>query len=532
MLNLPQLLTAYFVDRPDPDLPSERVAFGTSGHRGSSFSKSFNEFHILAIAQAIADYRKAQGINGPLYLAKDSHGLSEPAFANAIEVLCANDVAVVVEASGGYTPTPVISHAILAANGQGLRADGILLTPSHNPPEDGGLKYNPPNGGPADTDVTQWIEDRANQLLATKLDGVKRMSVAAARRSGFLTHHDFVSPYVADLGQAIDMQAIAAADVRLGIDPMGGAALDYWVAIVERYRLNAEIVNPRIDPTFAFMPPDWDGRIRMDCSSPQAMAGLLALKDRFDLGLANDTDADRHGIVSGSHGLMNPNHFLAVAIDHLIRHRPDWSSAIAIGKTAVSSAIIDRVGADLGRRIFETPVGFKWFVDGLTEGTIGFCGEESAGATFLRRDGRVWTTDKDGLLLGLLAAEITAVSGKGPADVYRDITNRLGAPFYARIDAPANAAQKQAIKGLTPDSYPATDLAGEAIEHVFTKASGNGASLGGIKVVAKSGWFAARPSGTENVYKIYAESFISPDHLARIQDQVQENLAQVFGKAQ
>ncbi len=530
-LSLPQLLTAYYSIRPDTDNPGERVSFGTSGHRGSALHGTFNENHILAICQAVADYRCTQGINGPLLLAMDSHALSEPAFASALEVLCANDVDVVVEQSGGFTPTPVISHAILGENDRGRRADGILLTPSHNPPEDGGLKYNPPNGGPADTDVTRWIESRANKLLGQNLAGVKRMTVAQAERSGRLSRRDFVNPYVEDLAGILDMEAIARSGIKLGIDPLGGAAVDYWVRIVARYGLNAEIVNPRIDPTFAFMPRDWDGKIRMDCSSPHAMAGLLAMADRFDLGLANDTDADRHGIVCGAAGLMNPNHFLAASIDYLIRHRSDWSASIAIGKTAVSSAIIDRVCADLDRRVIETPVGFKWFVDGLIGGQIGFCGEESAGATFLRRDGRVWTTDKDGILLCLLAAEIAAVTGRSPAQAYAGITERLGAPTYARIDTPASPQQKAALKALTAETYPAKDLAGEPIEAVLTHASGNGASLGGIKVTAKNGWFAARPSGTENVYKIYAESFIGPDHLARIQAQVKETLAQVFDAA-
>jgi phosphoglucomutase len=534
-VDLPNLLTAYYALKPEIGVASQAVAFGTSGHRGSSLLSSFNEVHVLAIAQALADYRKAQGIAGPLFLAKDSHALSAPAFVSALEVLIANDVHVVVEASGGFTPTPVISRAILVANaktpiGQG-RADGVLLTPSHNPPEDGGFKYNPPHGGPADGEATTWIERRANALIAGGLGEVKRVTYAAAKRSALLSTRDFVGDYVADLGSVLDMAAIAGSGLKLGIDPLGGAATDYWAAIIDRYKLNADLVNARIDPTFAFMPPDWDGKIRMDCSSPHAMAGLLALKDRYDLAFANDTDADRHGIVSGAAGLMNPNHFLAVSIDYLFRHRPSWPANAAIGKTAVSSAIIDRVAADLGRRLVETPVGFKWFVEGLGRGEFGFAGEESAGATMLRRDGSVWTTDKDGLILCLLAAEMTAINGHDPASAYGNLTARLGNPVYARIDAPATAAHKAALKAMTRDTYPSSQLGGEPIDAIETHASGNGASLGGIKVKAPNGWFAARPSGTEDVYKIYAESFINSDHLQRLQADAQAALSRVFGAA-
>jgi len=533
LVNLPRLLTDFYTISPDPDQPGQKVAFGTSGHRGTAGNGSFNEAHILAITQAIADVRRAQGTSGPLFLAKDSHALSEPAFAAALEVLAANEVAVIIQAGGGFTPTPVISREILVHNHlfPDHPADGILITPSHNPPEDGGFKYNPPHGGPADTDVTSVVETRANALITAGLTGVRRMSVAAAMRSGFVTSRDFVRPYVEDLSRVLDMEAIRSSGLRIGIDPMGGASVDYWAAIIEHYRLTAELVNPKIDPTFAFMPPDWDGRIRMDCSSPHAMANLLAMADRFDLGFGNDTDADRHGIVSGTRGLMNANHFQAVAIDHLFRTRSLWPRGTMIGKTVVSSAILDRTAQDLGIGVYETPVGFKWFVDGLLTGRFGMAGEESAGAVFLRPDGKVWTTDKDGMTLCLLAAEAAAKSGRGPAEAYDAITARLGAPVFARVDAPASPAQKAALKALGPETYPADHLGGEPIVSVLTKAPGNGASIGGIKVTTANGWFAARPSGTENVYKVYAESFKDADHLAQIQADARDALDRVFAGA-
>jgi phosphoglucomutase len=523
MLNIAHLVSAYYIIDPDLSVPAQRVAFGTSGHRGTALNGSFNQAHILAIAQAITEYRQSQNITGPLFLGKDSHALSEPAYDSVVSVLLANGVDVVAEVSGGYTPTPVISHAIIGYNKgrEGGWADGILLTPSHNPPEDGGLKYNPPHGGPADSDVTGWIEQRANQWIAQGVDQIKR-------RTGQPGFNDFVTPYVQDLPQILDMAAISRSGLRLGIDPMGGAALDYWAAIIDRFNLNADLVNPRIDSTFDFMPRDWDGRIRMDCSSPFAMAGLLALKDKFDLSFGNDTDADRHGIVSGGAGLMNPNHFLGAAIDYLFKHRP-WPGA-KIGKTAVSSALIDRIGADLGVQVIETPVGFKWFVNGLAHGEFGFAGEESAGASFLRRDGRVWTTDKDGIILCLLAAELTAISGKLPSDAYQDITARLGTAFYARIDTPASPKQKSILKGLGADNFAPSHVAGDKVTAVLSHAPGNGAALGGIKVITDQGWFAARPSGTENVYKIYAESFVSAEHLAQIQADAKQELDRVFDK--
>ncbi len=499
---------------------AERVAFGTSGHRGSSLRRSFNEAHILAITQAICEYRAAQGTTGPVFLGMDTHALSEPAFASALEVLAAHGVHVLIDPELGYTPTPALSHAILSFN-RGRPAgfaDGIVITPSHNPPEDGGFKYNPPSGGPADTDATGAIERAANALLANKLAGVKRVPYGEALRAATTGRYDYVSRYVDDLDSVIDMKAIRAAGLRIGVDPMGNSAINFVERIAERYRLGIEVVNRDVDPTFRFMPPDWDGRIRMDCSSPWAMANLIKLRKRFDVAFGNDTDADRHGIVTPSVGLMNPNHYLAVAVDYLFRSRRKWPKSAAIGKTLVSSSLIDRVGAKLRRQVVEVPVGFKWFVSGLLDGSMGFGGEESAGASFLRRDGRVWTTDKDGLIMGLLAAEITARTGRDPGEHYRALTEAFGAPVYERIDAPATADQKAALQRLSPEQVTARSLAGEPIEAMLTRAPGNGASIGGLKVVSANGWFAARPSGTEDVYKIYAESFRGKPHLRRIQD--------------
>ncbi len=530
LIDVSRLVTAYFSGKPDPAEPSQRVAFGTSGHRGSALDNNFNENHILATSQAICDYRRGKGIDGPLFVGADTHALSAPAFASALEVFAANDVIVMIDDRGGYTPTPVVSHAILTYN-RGRRdhlADGVVITPSHNPPQDGGFKYNPPNGGPADGDVTGAIEKAANAMLAAGLAGVKRVTLARALASDLVKRRDYITPYVADLAAVLDMDAIRASGVKIGIDPLGGAAVHYWAPIIERYKIDATIVNDLVDATFRFTPQDWDGKIRMDCSSPYAMAKLIDLKDRFDVAFANDTDADRHGIVTRSSGLMNPNHYLATAIDYLFRHRPDWSASAAIGKTMVSSSVIDRVAQRLNRKLMEVPVGFKWFVDGLIGGEFGFVGEESAGASFVRRDGAVWTTDKDGIILGLLAAEIAARTGRDPGENYAAITRDLGAPFYARIDAPANAAQKNVLKKLSPEQFGATTLAGEKITAKLTRAPGNGADFGGLKVVSENGWFAARPSGTEDVYKIYAESFRSADHLAEIQNDARDALAKVF----
>ena len=530
LIDVSRLVTAYFSGKPDPAEPSQRVAFGTSGHRGSALDNNFNENHILATSQAICDYRRGKGIDGPLFVGADTHALSAPAFASALEVFAANDVIVMIDDRGGYTPTPVVSHAILAYNrGRSEHlADGVVITPSHNPPQDGGFKYNPPNGGPADGDVTGAIEKAANAMLAAGLAGVKRVTLARALASDLVKRRDYITPYVADLAAVLDMDAIRASGVKIGIDPLGGAAVHYWAPIIERYKIDATIVNDLVDATFRFTPQDWDGKIRMDCSSPYAMAKLIDLKDRFDVAFANDTDADRHGIVTRSSGLMNPNHYLATAIDYLFRHRPDWSASAAIGKTMVSSSVIDRVAQRLNRKLMEVPVGFKWFVDGLIGGEFGFVGEESAGASFVRRDGAVWTTDKDGIILGLLAAEIAARTGRDPGENYAAITRDLGAPFYARIDAPANAAQKNVLKKLSPEQFGATTLAGEKITAKLTRAPGNGADFGGLKVVSENGWFAARPSGTEDVYKIYAESFRSADHLAEIQNDARDALAKVF----
>ena len=535
LVDIPRLVTAYFTGRPDASMPMQRVAFGTSGHRGSAFSTSFNEAHVLAIAQAICQFRKTQGTDGPLFLGRDTHALSEPAFVTVIEVLAANGVDTRIDAEDRPTPTPAISHAILSHNkgrSTGL-ADGIVLTPSHNPPADGGLKYNPPTGGPAGADATRWIERTANALLEQGLAGVRRAPYARACKSTFVQPHDYVDHYVADLGSVIDMAAIRDSGIAIGIDPLGGSSLPFWQPVIDRYGLKAEIVSDRIDPTFGFMTADWDGKIRMDCSSPYAMARLIGMRDRFDVAFANDPDADRHGIVCRSAGLMNPNHFLTAAIGYLFTHRADWPAGAGVGKTLVSSSSIDRIAASLGRRLFEVPVGFKWFVDGLLDGSLGFTGEESAGASFLRRDGSVWTTDKDGLILGLLAAEMTARTGRDPGELYRqailDLRIDEGAPYYERIDAPATAAQKQTLAALSPDRVDARQLAGTAVQAVLTTAPGNGEKFGGIKVVAADGWFAARPSGTEDVYKIYAESFRSAAHLHAIQDEARQVVERSFG---
>jgi phosphoglucomutase len=533
LVNIPRLITAYYTECPDPTVPSQRVAFGTSGHRGCAFSHSFNESHILAITQAICGYRQQQGINGPLFLAMDTHALSEPAFASTLEVLAANGVEVMIDQDGGYTPTPVLSHAILMCN-RGRKTglgDGIVITPSHNPPEDGGFKYNLPHAGPADTATTNWIEDRANGLLAGGLREVRRIPYESALKAPTTHKHDYVSEYVDDLGSVLDMGALRAAKLALGADPLGGAGVAYWGRIAERYGFALTVLNASVDPTFRFMPLDWDGKIRMDCSSPDAMAGLIALKDRFDVAFACDTDHDRHGIVTRSAGLMNPNHYLAVAISYLFPHRDGWPSEAGVGKTVVSSSLIDRVAASLGRRLVEVPVGFKWFVEGLLEGSLGFAGEESAGASFLRRSGAVWTTDKDGIILALLAAEMMARAGRDPGELYRALTERFGESVYERIDAPTSAEQKAVLERLTPQQVTATELAGEKIEAMLTTAPGNGSPIGGLKVVTTHGWFAARPSGTEDVYKLYAESFLGEDHLRRIQEEGQRIIAHAFASA-
>ncbi len=533
LTNLPRLIAAYYSEQPDPGIAAERVAFGTSGHRGSAFKRTFNEAHILAICQAVCEYRAGAGIDGPLFLGMDTHPLSEPAWISAIEVLAANGVTLMIDAADGYTPTPVISHAILTYNRgrtTGL-ADGIVITPSHNPPSDGGIKYNPPNGGPADTDITGWMEKRANELLAGGLREVQRTTLAKARAAATTQRFDYVRHYVDDLGAVIDFDVIKASGLRIGVDPIGNSSLAYWQPIAERYGLDLTVTNPHLDFTFRFMSVDWDGKIRMDCSSPYAMASLIGLKDKFDIAFANDTDADRHGIVTPSSGLMNPNHYLAVAISYLFAHRPAWPAAAGIGKTLVSSSMIDRVAAKLRRPLVEVPVGFKFFVDGLFTGTLGFGGEESAGASFLKKDGSVWTTDKDGPILGLLAAEITAQTGRDPGEHYRSLTQEFGAPVYERIDAAATPAQKAILKALSPEQVPATELAGEPITRMLTTAPGNGAPLGGLKVESATGWFAARPSGTEDVYKIYAESFKDATHLARIQREAQEIVSKTFAAA-
>ena len=532
LVDVGALMGAYFALRPEPMVPAQRVTFGTSGHRGSALESSFNEDHILAITQAICLHRRAGGITGPLFIGIDTHALSAPALATALEVLAANEIEVFTDASGGYTPTPVISHAILAYNKgrQGGLADGIVVTPSHNPPKDGGFKYNPPHGGPADTDVTGWIERTANAFLAQKLAGVRRMPESRVRASPHVHRHDFVTPYVADLASVVDMDAIRAAGVRIGIDPLGGASVGYWHPIAERYGLAATVVNDTVDPTFRFMTADWDGQIRMDCSSPYAMTGLIGMRGDFDVAFANDTDADRHGVVTRSAGLLNPNHYLAVAIDYLFTNRPGWTDGAGVGKTIVSSSMIDKVAARLGRRLVEVPVGFKWFVDGLSDGSLGFGGEESAGAAFLRCDGSVWTTDKDGIIMGLLAAEMTARGGKDPGEAYAGLTEALGTPCYERIDAPATGEQRDLLKSLTESKLAITELAGEPVRETLTAAPGNKAAIGGIKVVADGGWFAVRPSGTEDVYKLYAESFRGPDHLREIQDRAQDAVERLFAE--
>ncbi len=535
LVNDPRLVTAYYTGLPDPHVMAQRVSFGTSGHRGSSFELSFNEAHILAITQAICQYRKQEKIGGPLFLAMDTHALSDPAWVSALEVLAANGVDTMIDSAGGYTPTPALSHAILTYNkskrARDGQADGIVITPSHNPPDDGGFKYNPPNGGPADTGATGWIQDRANQLLEDGLRSVLRMPYEGARKVSTTHRYDYVSAYVNDLGSVLDMEAIRGAHLNIGADPLGGAGIAYWGRISERYGVPLTVINDTLDPTFRFMSIDWDGKIRMDCSSPYAMAGLIKLKDRFDVAFACDTDHDRHGVVTRSAGLLNPNHYLAVAIEFLFQHRPGWPPGAAVGKTLVSSSMIDRVAASLKVKMVEVPVGFKWMVDGLVSGKFGFGGEESAGASFLRRDGTVWTTDKDGIIMGLLAAEILATTGRDPGELYATLTEKFGAPVYERIDAPATPEQKAVLLKLSPSQLHASDFAGEKIEATLTTAPGNGEPIGGLKVVTKNGWFAARPSGTESVYKLYAESFLGEPHLRRIQKEARELIAQTFAGA-
>jgi phosphoglucomutase len=533
LVNIPRLVTAYYAHRPDAVDPSQRVAFGTSGHRGSSFNKSFNENHVLAISQAIAEYRKSQRTTGPLFVGMDTHALSEPALASAVEVLAANGVIVMVQKGLGYTPTPVISHAILTYNRRRTngRADGVVITPSHNPPEDGGFKYNPPTGGPADTETTGGIQERANQILMAGKKDVRRISLEKAMAADTTHEYDYIGPYVKDLCNVINMDVIAAAGLKLGVDPLGGSSVAFWDPIVERYGLNMEVVNRTVDPTFGFMTLDKDGKIRMDCSSPYAMANLINLKDAFDIAFGNDADTDRHGIVTRSSGLLNPNHYLSVAAWYLFQNRPNWKPHVAVGKTLVSSSMIDRVASQLGRKLVEVPVGFKWFVTGLMEGTLGFAGEESAGAAFLRQDGTVWTTDKDGIIMDLLAAEITAKAGRDPGELYTELEEKLGSPVYERIDAPATTEQKNVLKKLSPDAVVAKELAGERIVAKLTRAPGNEGPIGGLKVVAASGWFAARPSGTEDVYKIYAESFKGKDHLRQIQEEAQKIVNAAFEAA-
>ncbi|QDL36855.1 phosphoglucomutase (alpha-D-glucose-1,6-bisphosphate-dependent) [Rhodoferax sediminis] len=524
LVNVPKLVAAYYTGVPDPSVPGQRVAFGTSGHRGSSFETSFNEWHVLAISQAICEYRAGQGINGPLYIGIDTHALSQPAFDSALEVLAANGVETMIAAGGEYTPTPGISHAILGYNRArttGL-ADGIVITPSHNPPDNGGFKYNPPNGGPADTGVTGWIQNRANALLEGGLKGVKRMPLAQARTAATTHGHDYLNAYVSDLANIVDFDVIRGAGVHLGVDPLGGAGVHYWAPIAERYKLDLTVVSEEVDPQFAFMTVDWDGQIRMDPSSSYAMQRLIGLKDQYDVAFACDTDHDRHGIVTRSGGLMEPNHYLSVLIDYLFQHRPQWNKQAAIGKTVVSTTMIDRVAKRLGRQLFEVPVGFKWFVDGLFDGSLGFGGEESAGAAFLRRDGAVWTTDKDGIVPALLSAEITARRGRNPGELYRDLVQELGEVVADRVEAPATSEQKTALAQLSPKQVQSTELAGEKIDSVLDHAPGNQAPIGGIKVTAASGWFAARPSGTEDIYKIYAESFKDKAHLRLILQQAQK----------
>lgn len=522
LVDVAHLVTAYYTTWPDLEDPAQRVAFGTSGHRGSSLTGAFTEAHIVATTQAICDYRTAQGISGPLFIGRDTHALSEPAWASAIEVLAGNEITTLIDSRGRYTPTPAVSHAILRHNhgrpdGDPSRGDGIVVTPSHNPPSDGGFKYNPPHGGPADTDATGWIAERANTLLAQSLREVRRRPLARALAADSTSGYDFLAGYIDDLPSVLDLDAVRQAGVRIGADPLGGASVDYWGEIADRHRLDLTVVNPLVDPTWRFMTLDWDGKIRMDCSSPSAMASLIANRDAYQISTGNDADSDRHGIVTPDAGLMNPNHFLAVAIEYLFTHRPGWGPAAAVGKTLVSSSMIDRVAGAMNRILLEVPVGFKWFVPGLLDGSVGFGGEESAGASFLRTDGSVWTTDKDGILLALLASEILAVTGTSPSDRYHALTQRYGDPAYARIDAPADREQKAVLARLSPEQVSATELAGEPITATLTAAPGNGAAIGGLKVVTESAWFAARPSGTEDVYKIYAESFKGADHLAEVQ---------------
>ncbi|MFT7621596.1 MAG: phosphoglucomutase [Myxococcota bacterium] len=533
LVNVPRLISAYYTERPEPGNRAHRVSFGTSGHRGSSLGTNFNDAHIAAISQAIAQYRRDQGITGPLFLGKDTHALSEPAFATALEVFAANGITVMIDEADGYSPTPVISHAILTYN-QGKTfglADGVIITPSHNPPEDGGFKYNPPHGGPADGAITTRIEGRANALMDGGGFGIDRISLKQALAADTTHRYDYVTPYVEDLASVLDMDAIAGAGLKIGVDPMGGAGIGFWAPIVERYGLNIQVVNEVVDPTFGFMTVDRDGKIRMDCSSPYAMASLIHLKDDFDIAFGNDTDYDRHGIVTRSSGLLNPNHYLAVSIDYLFRNRPGWGADAAVGKTLVSSSMIDRVAGALGRRLAEVPVGFKWFVDGLVDGSYGFGGEESAGASYLRRDGTCWTTDKDGFIMDLLAVEITARTGRDPGELYAGLVEKHGEPVYERIQAPADLDQKAVLKKLSPEQVTADELAGEPITATLTRAPGNNASIGGLKVTTENGWFAARPSGTEAVYKIYAESFRGTDHLHQIQEEAQAIVADAFKAA-
>jgi phosphoglucomutase len=523
LVNVPRLVSAYYIDKPDISDSAQRVVFGTSGHRGSSLKSTFNENHVLAICQAICEYRTAQKTSGPLYLGMDTHALSEPAFVTAVEVFAGNGLDLIVQSGLGYTPTPAISHAILGYNrgkSTGL-ADGVVITPSHNPPEDGGFKYNPPNAGPADTATTRIIQDRANQILADGLEAVKRLPYQKALKADTTHEHDYVTAYVSELGEIMNLEAISSAALKLGVDPMGGACVDYWAPIADRYRLEIEVVNPNVDPTFSFMTVDHDGKIRMDCSSPYAMASLIRLKDQFDIAFGNDPDCDRHGIVTASSGLMNPNHYLAVAIWYLFQNRPGWRADAGVGKTLVSSSMIDRVAVSLGRKLNEVPVGFKWFVDGLLDGSFGFGGEESAGASFLRKDGTVWTTDKDGIILDLLAAEITAVTGRDPGEHYQALESQFGSPVYERIDVPSSPEQNAVLSQLSPEMVAARQLAGEPILAKLTRAPSNDAPIGGLKVVTENGWFAARPSGTENIYKIYAESFLGSGHLRDIQEEAQ-----------
>jgi phosphoglucomutase len=532
LVNVPKLVSAYYVERPDPAIPAQRVAFGTSGHRGSAFDVAFNEWHILAITQAICVYRKGQNIDGPLFLGIDTHALSEPAFASALEVLAANGVEVMLAANSAYTPTPTVSHAILSYN-KGRKAglaDGIVITPSHNPPEDGGFKYDPPHGGPADTAVTKLIEAKANEFLESSLSGVNRVSFSKALRASTTHKHDYLRAYINDLESVVDMEAVRAAGLKLGVDPLGGAGVYYWPVIAERYSLNLTVVNQTVDPTFRFMTVDWDGRIRMDPSSPYAMRRLIGLKDKFDVAFACDTDHDRHGVVAKGAGLLPPNHYLSACIHYLFQNRPQWAKEVAVGKTVVSSSMIDRVAAKLGRRLHEVPVGFKWFVEGLLNGSLGFAGEESAGASFLRRDGTVWATDKDGITAALLSAEIAARAGRDPGELYADLTREMGDPVYERIDAPATAEQKAILAKLSSNDVHARELAGEKIQQILTTAPGDGNAIGGVKVIAQNGWFAARPSGTEEIYKMYAESFRGEDHLRQIQEQAQTIVAEALAR--